>query len=421
MNDKKLIILITATLLQLLTSISYGQQDVCEKTMEESLRQTAEILNKPESKALWNISLNAPIIIIDHFNNKMFLTSIENGYVQPIKEEQWNNKIPLANSFFEYEGKKYITIVHAALMNAPCEQRINLLSHEIFHLYQKELGIENESSSNYHIDEIRGRALLQIEMKTLQKTLEGDLQSLYNALYIRVYRQNLYPENNEDLYELNEGLAEYTGVKLAVTNMREYVKNHLNYNIKNGYMNAFGYLTGSAYACILDELYPQWRYDKDLNKGMIYLIKKVHPEYAVTIDDVYLNELLDKYDYDKILSDEEDELKSFGNIAHFEELLKPETTKFYISNNGIHFTYNPNDRVIALSNAVLLRNMTLMGEWGQINVKSGIVRLNNWSAFYLLPPKKINVNDIEGDDYTIQINPGWKVSEKDGIYKVEKE
>jgi len=417
---KKFSLLIAALILQLSSYLVYGQKP-CEKTLEESLQQTAEILNKSESKALWGISLNAPIIIIDHISNKMFFTAIEDGQIQPLKEELWDNKIPLANSFFEYGGKNYVIIVHAALMNAPCEQRINLLSHEIFHLHQKSLGIDGLSSVNYHMDEAAGRALFQIEMNNLQRALDGNTKSLYDALYIRAYRQILYPNNNEDLYELNEGLANYTGMKLSSEIMKESAKRQLNYNISMGYTNAFGYSTGAAYAVILDELYPKWRYDKDLSKGMIYLLKKVHPKYNITINDTYLSELLKKYEYDKILSKEKEELKSFGDIVHFEELLKPETSKLYIMNNSVNFTYNPNDRAISLTDAVLLRNMTITGEWGQINVKSGLVRLNNWSAFYLLPPKKIAANHFEGDSYEIRLNQGWKMIEEKGIYSMVKE
>jgi len=388
--------------------------------MKESLLQAAEVLNRPESKKLWNISLCAPVIIIDHMENKMYLTAIDNGKVTDFKKEQWNDKVPLANSFFEYNDQRYVTIVYAALMNTSCEGRINLLAHEIFHLYQDSLGVGNAISTNYHMDEAKGRALLQIEMKALQQALYGDMLSLYDALYIRAYRQKEYPNNNEDLYELNEGLAEYTGVKLSASDIRAYVKDRLNYNIERGYTNAFGYFTGSAYATTLDDLYPAWKQDKDLNKGMIYLIKKKYPKYDFTIDDTYLNQLFDKYNYTQLLSDEKKELESFGDIAAFEELLKPETSKLCIENNGVNFTYNPHDRVITLSNAVLLRNMTLMAEWGQIKVNSGIVRLNDWSAFYLCPPLKVTEDLIEGDDYAIELNKGWKVVEVDGIYKMVK-
>jgi len=407
-------------LLHLVVHICYGQQPPCEKSMEESLKQTAEILNKQETRELWNVSLNAPIIIINHMENKMYFTAIENGEVQTMKEEPWNNKVPLANSVFEYDGKRYVIVIHAAFMNNSCVGRINLLAHEIFHLHQNSLGIQNVMSTNYYMDEIQGRALLQIEMKALQQALDGDLQSLHNALYIRAYRQSLYPGNNEDLYELNEGLAEYTGTKLSTDDLHQYVKSRLNYNINSGYTNSFAYATGAAYAAILDGLYPQWRYDKDLGNGMIFLIKKSNPQYDITVDKSYLNNLLGKYNHDKIMADEKEEIMSFGDIASFEALLKPETSKLTIINNGINFSYNPNDRVIALNNAVLLRNITIMGEWGRIIAKSGIVRLNNWTAFYLLPPKEITANIVKGDDYEIHLNNGWKVVDADGNFRIER-
>jgi hypothetical protein len=258
-------------------------------------------------------------------------------------------------------------------------------------------------------------------MKALQQALDGDLQGLHDALYIRAYRQRLYPQNNEDLYELNEGLAEYTGAKLTKDNFHQYVKSRLNYDINTGYANSFGYATGAAYATILDGLYPQWKSDRDLGKGMIFLITKSNPQYAVTVDNLDLNKLLDKYNHGKILIDEKEAVKSFGDIAAFEKLLEPETSKLNITNNGVNFSYNPNDRVIALNNAVLLRNITIMGEWGQIIVNSGIVRPNDWSAFYLLPPKEITANVVRGEDYTMNLNKGWKVIKVGENYKIASE
>jgi outer membrane protein assembly factor BamB len=99
MNRFNLSLLITSLLLQFLGYSVNGQEYPCEKTMVESLQQTAWVLNKPESKALWNVSLNAPIIIIDHFNNKMFFTSIEDGRVQAIKEERGIIKYPWQTVF----------------------------------------------------------------------------------------------------------------------------------------------------------------------------------------------------------------------------------------------------------------------------------------------------------------------------------
>jgi hypothetical protein len=415
---KKLSVLIA--LLLLICFSTYGQQLPCEKTMQESLQESADVLNKPESRQLWNVTLNSPIIIIDHFENKMHFTGIENGVVQPIREEKWDNKVPLANSFFDYENKRYVTIIHAALMHSPCKQRINLLSHEIFHTYQKGLGIENQLSTNYHMDEVEGRALLQMEMEALRQVLSGDLGSLHDALCIRGYRQSLFPNNNEDMYELNEGLAEYTGVKLSGENMNDYVKSRLNYDISRGYTNAFGYFTGSAYATILDSLYPQWRSDKDLTKGLIYLIKKKEPQYTVAIEKGKLDKLLAKYDYASILEKEKKELDSFGDVGQFKKLIDPSTPKLCLLNQKINFTYNPHDRVISLDDAVLLRNITIMGEWGQLNIKSGVVRMNNWSAFYLLPPTDLGSVVVRGDDYELRLNQGWKVDEKNGLYEIVK-
>ena len=49
----KVTIFTAVLLLQFVTRICYGQPLPCEKTMEESLKQTAEMLNKQETKDLW--------------------------------------------------------------------------------------------------------------------------------------------------------------------------------------------------------------------------------------------------------------------------------------------------------------------------------------------------------------------------------
>lgn len=206
--------------------------------------------------------------------------------------------------------------------------------------------------------------------------------------------------------------------KLSAANMHEYVKNRLNYDISRGYTNAFGYFTGSAYATILDTLYPQWRYDKDLTKGLIYLIKKEMHEYKIAIEKNELDKLLAKYDYTLILEKEKEELSSFGDIEKFKKLLNPTTSKLCLSNQRINFTYNPHDRVIALGEAVLLRNMNIMGEWGQLSIKSGVVRMNDWSAFYLLPPTSISSNVVQGDNYELNLNQDWKIEEENGLYRI---
>ncbi|MDR1056098.1 MAG: hypothetical protein LBL90_09855 [Prevotellaceae bacterium] len=418
MNTRKISVLAIAFSMSGLMNI-YGQY-ACDKTILESLEETAGILKQKENTELWGVQLSAPVILIDHMKNKMYFTAIDNGQVEPLKEEAWDNKVPLANSYFNYNGKNHITIVYDALLHSSCEDRVNLLAHEIFHSYQKGLGLPNAASMNYHMDEPVGRALLQIEIQTLRKALQGDLQSLYDALYVKKYRQSLYPENNEEAYELNEGLAEYTGSKIGIKNLNDYITKRFVYNKNVGYTNGFGYITGAAYAYLLDDIYPGWQYDKELIKGMTHLLAKVDPRYNIVVDSVYLNKLFLAYNYEQILADEYKELQSFGDIASFENLLKPEAEKVVIPNNGVNFTFNPNDRVIALSDAVLLRNMTVSSEWGKVKVNSGMIRLNNWRAFYLPPPTGINGNTVKGDNYEITLNPGWKLTKKEKQWQIVK-
>jgi DNA-directed RNA polymerase specialized sigma54-like protein len=68
------------------------------------------------------------------------------------------------------------------------------------------------------------------------------------------------------------------------------------------------------------KIYAEWRYDKDLAKGLIYLIKKAEPQYAVTINKSTLDKLLIKYDYAQIVANEKEETQIFWEHRKIQRL-----------------------------------------------------------------------------------------------------
>ena len=74
---------------------------------------------------------------------------------------------------------------------------------------------------NNHLDKKQGRIYLRLELEALQTAvkLQGQdaIPHIINALRFRKLRHQIYSDadSTENLLELNEGLAEYTGLMMS--------------------------------------------------------------------------------------------------------------------------------------------------------------------------------------------------------------
>ena len=101
------------------------------------------------------------------------------------------------------------------------ERRV-LLAHELWHRIQDSLGLPSGMPSNAHLATRDGRLWLRLEGRALRKALGAAgtlrLRALEDAIVFRRARRSLFPgsESDERTLELNEGLAEYSGIMLAI-------------------------------------------------------------------------------------------------------------------------------------------------------------------------------------------------------------
>ena len=71
--------------------------------------------------------------------------------------------------------------------------RLNLMTHELFHRAQKDLGFYAFSPDNPHLDKKQGRIFMRLELEALKKALFTDGKKrkdhIADALLFRQYRQ----------------------------------------------------------------------------------------------------------------------------------------------------------------------------------------------------------------------------------------
>src|SRR5208282_936917 len=85
-----------------------------------------------------------------------------------------------------------------------------------------------------------------------------------DAVLFRAERYRLFPgaQAQEQALELNEGLAEYTGVRVGNPTPEEQIKTALNdlsyYRNNSTFVRSFAYATGPCYGLLLDRYLPGW-------------------------------------------------------------------------------------------------------------------------------------------------------------------
>ena len=145
--------------------------------------------------------------------------------------------------------------------------RRRLLLHESFHRIQDDLGLPMAPADNPHMDDLEGRYWLLLELRALAAALRGEDrgQAIADALAFRTKRRSFYAEAaaNERALEINEGLAEYTGIALRGTSEEEnrlaIARRLEQIDRSDSFVRSFAYSTGPAYGLLLDVVSPEWR------------------------------------------------------------------------------------------------------------------------------------------------------------------
>jgi hypothetical protein len=287
-------------------------------------------------------------------------------------------------------------------------------------------------TSNSHLDELEGSILLKLEFLALKNTLlasDDDKKShLINALTIRKYRQLKHPKNNENMFERHEGMAEYTGFKLCGLDQNiipKVIAKQLELSInKDGFANSFAYITGPAYGFILDGFSANWL-EKILEGKSIPEIAYQIINTEISSDTLelktQLNEIIRFYDAEVIVKNETEKFEQQHELVNEYRQKFILGERLIIPNNNVNFTFNPQEKLIALEDGVVYKTMRLIGEWGILEVSNGIFRSNDWTYFMTSAPHDTKSGTIVQPDYKLILNEDWEIiSLKGGKYTLKK-
>src|ERR1700761_1050174 len=346
------------------------------------LDQWSSICEK-DGRLLWGKSLCGPMVLIEPSTGSAIANRPDpegkfrregSVYIGVLPEQI----IPSNTSL--HWGQENWSMIMLPLPNDPFS-RISLLAHESFHRIQPDLGLSASDAPDPALDTEAGRLWMRMELRALARALrlEGSAgrQSAVDAMLFRAYRVQLCPgtASMEAAMEKQEGLAEYTGVFIALHETGESVAREARiveaFEDNNAFARSFGYAVGPALGLLLDRYSPGWR------KGI---------REAESLDSMLISEL--KFEPRRnlqALARKRAELYGYRAVALAEtereethRAVLSELDKKFLQGPTLDFpsgemtrNFNPQTLVPFPPHGTFYPTGTFTGNWGKLQVESG--------------------------------------------------
>ena len=419
-----------AVSLALLTSPGDAQQIDTARAL--SALRDARSACEADQGILWQRSLCGPIALVDRQTRLVIANDTAPGrrflrlgdaFVTTLPENQY-----VANTSFPW-GRRSWTMVALPL---PRDRyaRTALVMHEVFHREQEALGLRQIDALNNHLDMRPGRTWLRLEYRALARALEAlpDARAarhhVESALIFRAQRRSIYPgsESLEATLEIQEGLPEYTGQRLAMqltgeraARVAQYVRDYE--RATPTFVRAFAYGTGPALGILLDTFSPGWRDSVRTRRDLSALLAQSIDFSALSRKTLAsaARARANDYGWDDIDRAEatRDSVRAPVMRDYRERLQDGPTITLRQSSDSLAWSFDPTELVgFDLTSAVYPSGNFSAG-WGKLTVDRGGVLVANDLSRITIGATRTSIaagtRAIDGNGWTLVLNPGWAI------------
>jgi hypothetical protein len=403
-------------------SALFSQAPVSSDSIAQYLSEIKNItgLNTP----IWGYDIWSPIILVDPQTREVIATEPDTAGLLKSTGQLYQGVLPakvnIANTAVTWGGKQWAMI----LLPLPVDKfdRVNLITHELFHRAQPHLGFIANNPDNQQLDKKNGRVYLRLELAALSKALAAKTGAeakshLKNAFAFRAYRRLLFPgaDSTENLMELNEGLAEYTGMMMSGRNEMQtrehFIKSIDNFMRVKSFVRSFAYETIPVYGRLLHEQNVQW--NKDINKSTdltAYFTKQFSIVLSPDLKG-FTESTSALYDGGKIIAEEtERELSMLRQITEYKRLFitEPHLT-IPLRKMNVSFDYR---LMVSLEDIGTVYPIIRVSDaWGILNVTKGALLSAAWDQITVTSPVDADGKKLHGDGWTLELNDGYTVTQ----------
>ncbi|WP_183573696.1 hypothetical protein HDF18_08085 [Mucilaginibacter sp. X5P1] len=376
---------------------------------------------------IWNEKLYGRMLFVEPYSRVAYANMPDSaGILKPdgdIYKGILPNDVLIANTSVYWEGKLWSFILWP--LPTDRDERVNMMVHESFHRIQEKIGFPQNDRIVDHLSTMYGRIYFLLELQALKAALSKPVKQrgpdLTNALIFREKRRELFPNTfkNERLLEMNEGVAEYTGVILG--RPKDSIRQHLYHVIdtagnRKSFIRLAAYMTGPVYGYLLYEKDPQWTLKADSNSDFPVLISKYyHVNWPNLPTKAALAALEKKYNGDVIIQSEKlKEDKRLQVVKRYTVLFTQKPT-LTISLIKVRVNFNPSTLFDMGEYGTLYPTAVVKDVWGELIVSANGMLMKDWKIVTLPISEGLSINN------NVITDKGWKIILKDNckIVKVD--
>ena len=429
--------LVVLSLLVFVTCAAAQSASIDIKLATQYFQQLKQTSDRDAGKT-WGLALYGPVLFVDPQTSNVVANQADLEHKLVPQDGVFTGKLPSeispANTAFDWAG------VHWTMVMWPVPEfrqaRERLLLHECFHRLQAKLGFPARDAVNSHLDTLNGRIWIQMEWRALERALRqtGPARSaaIADALLFRSYRRTLFPDaaKNENALELNEGLAEYTGVRLSSADLQETVvrANIILRQARNNptFARSFAYISGPAYGALLDLSGKPWRVNVSPASDLGQLLQQ---RYGVRIgvSETAARAAVLRYEGEEIVTVEtEGEHRRAKEIAEARKKFLDGPVLILPLTADVHYSYSPNNVLGIDASNTVYPTMRLVDNWGILTVTDGAWLERDGTGLLararVPAPKDLSARPLKGDGWSLELTSGWEVvpGEKSGDVKIRK-
>ena len=425
------------SLLVFITCSATQSQSIDTKLAAKYFQQIKQTSDRDGGKT-WGQSLYGPIMFVDPRTGNVVANQADLEHKLTPQDGVFVGKLPgqisPANTATDWAG------VHWTMVMWPVAEfrqpRERLLLHECFHRLQEKLGLPARDAVNSHLDTLNGRIWIQMEWRALERALRqtgsARTAAIADALLFRAYRRSLFPDSakNENALELNEGLAEYTGVRLSSADLQETAvrANIILRQARNNptFARSFAYISGPAYGALLDLSGKPWRVSV---KPTTDLGQMLQQRYGVRIhmSEAAARAAVSRYEGEEIVTNEtQQEQRRTQQIAEARKKFLDGPVLILSLTDDVRYSYDPNNVVGIDTNSTVYPTMRLVDAWGVLTVTNGAWLERDASGHVVrvrVPaPTDLSARPLKGEGWSLELTNGWEVvpGERSGDVRIRK-
>jgi hypothetical protein len=417
-------ILLASLILALIANLIFASQT--EHLISPSL--ASQYFDEAKSAAgkqdLWNQPLYGPMLFVDSNSRSVVTNQADPQGLLRKQGDVFIGELPevvnIANTSTAWAGVTWAMVMWP--LPTERQERVQLMTHELFHRMQDSLKLPGSNPINRHLDAQDGRTWLRMEWRALARALaeRGALRrgAVADAIFFRSYRRSLFPQaaDDERALEINEGLAEYTGLKLSSNSEGECVARA---GVKlrqaqsgQSFTRSFAYVTGPAYGLLLDAAEKTWRRRIKAGDDLGVILQKA---MGLKVPAVSASEAVHRsahYDGDELIAVEaERENRRKETTAKYRSRLI-EGPVLLLPVRNINYSYNPNNVASFEDVGVLYPTARITDDWGILEVTDGVLMFRDSSAIkklHVSAPTDLQARPLLGLGWKLTLNEGWEI------------